>query len=160
MSLNKIILEGKIISDIRTSGDEGNEFASFLLGITKNYKSKDDQYYPSIAISCKSFKRTAAFIAKNFSKMSKIAIVGQLDQDAEYTRPDGTVKAPEFYVRIDEAYFTGDKESNTNGSEEASAASKSAHTTNSPFASGTKPANNNPLTSNSPLKRTNGLGGR
>lgn len=167
MSLNKVILEGKIISDPKFSGNEGSEFITFILGVNKNYKGKDEQYPASLGIPCKAFKHNAVFINKYFTKMSSIIIVGSMDQDAEYTRPDGSVKPAEFYIKIDEQYFSGDKGSNpaaggdNAGGSNAQATAAPSRAGASPFAAiqqTAAPKTASPFSS--PIKRTGGIGGR
>lgn len=165
MSLNNITIEGKIISDIRTYGEESNEFVSFILGFSKNYKLKDQQYPDSLTIACKAFKSNAVFISKYFTKQSHIIIVGSIDQNSEYTDKDGNLHPAEFCINVEKSYFAGEKPDNiSNNKAENQNAAQAAPATpviNKPFAG---IANNNSATINkaptfSPIKKTS-IGGR
>ncbi len=166
MSLNKIIMEGKIISDLKLSGSEGNECLNFIFGFTKNYKTKDQQYPDSISIPAKAFGKTATFINTYFKNQSHIIIVAALDRNEEYQRSDGTIKPAEYYLNISEVCFAGDKSTADNvGTATANTSSKT------PLRSATKTAVSNPSpfgqsalssSSSGPLapKLKSGIGGR
>lgn len=165
MSLNNITIEGKIISDIRTYGEEGNEFVSFILGFSKNYKSKDQQYPDSLSIVCKAFKNNAVFISKYFAKQSHIIIVGSIDQNSEYTDKDGNAHPTEFCINIEKSYFAGEKLDNTSSNktenQNTTQTTSIAPPVNKPFAGIT--SNNSTATTKtfafSPVKKTS-IGGR
>lgn len=126
--LNMYAVNGKIISDIYSSNKEDNEFCSFYLGVTKNYKKKDAQYPESLNILCKASGAIAKFITQYFKKMDFIALNGELDYNEEYTAKDGTVKPGEIFVSIKGAHFCGVKSeaNNTEHNGETSNTSKSA----------------------------------
>ena len=127
--LNMYAVNGKIISDIYSSNKEDNEFCSFYLGVTKNYKKKDAQYPESLNILCKASGANAKFITQYFKKMDFIALNGELDYNEEYTAKVGTVKPGEIFVSIKGANFCGSKSDTSdseNGQTETHTASKLA----------------------------------
>ena len=134
MSLNRDIKQGTIISDINFGGEEGNEYASFILGYKRDYKKKDEQYPGSITIAVKAFRHNAVFLNKYFKKMDTIIVDGQLDKDEDYTNKDGELVTNNYFIRADSFYFDGKKASSDEDEEnDAPAATKATSANKSPF---------------------------
>ena len=111
MSLNHVVEQGTIITDLELRGQEGNECLQFLIGVSKNWKPEGAQYPESVAIPVKAFKQRATFIKNYFNKLDSILIEGELDRDEDYTKEDGTVIKGGLFVRVNNTYFVEKKNS-------------------------------------------------
>lgn len=107
MSINKTVLVGNLTRDpeLRTT-QSGTAVASFTVAVQRRYKDADGNY-PADFINCVAWRGTAEFIAKYFSKGSKIGIVGSL-QSRSYDDSNG-IRRYITEVVVDEAEFAGGK---------------------------------------------------
>lgn len=88
MNLNKVILIGRIASDIRMfDSKNGIQIARFNLAITRDsYSNSSDEITDFISIVA--FRNNATFISKFFSKGDLVNIVGNL-QSSQYSSKSG-----------------------------------------------------------------------
>ena len=88
MNLNKVILIGRIASDISISESKsGVVFARFSLAITRdNFSNEKDEIADFISIVA--FRNNATFLSKYFNKGDLVNIVGSL-QSSQYTSKSG-----------------------------------------------------------------------
>jgi single-strand DNA-binding protein len=74
--------------EIRYSGS-GMAITNISVAVQRQFKDKSSGEYETDFFNCTAFRSTAEIIANNFSKGSKIAISGNL-QNNNYTKDDGT----------------------------------------------------------------------
>lgn len=122
MSMNKLILQGRIPTsekfrfDVRF-GDGENErsFANFQMSVRRNWKPKDEQYYPEDIFSVVAYGPNADVIGKHVKRGEEFLIACHL-QNRTYEDKNGkTVYTNDIIV--DEFYFEdhrsgGNSESN------------------------------------------------
>lgn len=90
MNLNKVILIGRIASEINVSESKtGVTFARFSLAITRDNFSNDKDEVTDF-ISIVAFRNNATFLSKYFNKGDLINIVGTL-QTSQYTSKSGDI---------------------------------------------------------------------
>lgn len=108
--MNKAILVGNLTRDpeMRTTPN-GVSVTSFTVAVNRRYKSQDGQQQTDF-INCVAWRGTAEFIAKYFTKGSKIGIVGTI-QTRTYDDQNG-VRRYVTEVVVDEAEFAGSKAQN------------------------------------------------
>lgn len=111
--MNKAILVGNLTRDPeqRTTGS-GIAVTTFTVAITRRYKGQDGQQQTDF-INCVAWRSTAEFIAKYFSKGSKIGIVGSI-QTRTYDDANGN-KRYVTEVVVDDAEFVTSKSQNPSG---------------------------------------------
>ena len=100
--INKAILMGRLTRDpeLKTT-QSGISVVRFTLAVDRRFKNQSGERETDF-INCQAWRQTAEFIAKYFSKGSKIAIVGSI-QTGSYDKDGTTVYTTE--VVADEAYF-------------------------------------------------------
>lgn len=108
--MNKAILVGNLTKDpeMRTTGS-GVSVTSFTVAANRRCKSQDGQQQTDF-INCVAWRSTAEFIAKYFTKGSKIGIVGTI-QTRTYDDQNGN-KRYVTEVVVDEAEFVTSKAQN------------------------------------------------
>lgn len=90
MNLNKVILIGRIASDIvMNESKNGVQFARFSLAITRDNFSNDKNEVTDF-ISIVAFRNNATFLSKFFNKGDLISVVGSL-QSSQYTSKNGDI---------------------------------------------------------------------
>jgi len=112
--MNKAILVGNLTRDPEqrtTSG--GIPVTSFTVAVSRRYRSQDGTQQADF-INCVAWRATAEFIAKYFSKGSKIGITGSI-QSRTYDDANGVRKYVTEVV-VDEAEFVTSKAQNQDGS--------------------------------------------
>lgn len=109
--MNKAILVGNLTKDpeMRTTPN-GVSVTSFTVAVNRRYKSQDGQQQTDF-INCVAWRGTAEFIAKYFTKGSKIGVAGTI-QTRTYDDQNGN-KRYVTEVSVDEAEFAGSKAQNT-----------------------------------------------
>lgn len=102
MSVNKVILQGRIPFDleIKNENDEKRAFLGFSLSVRRNYKPEGEEYYPEDLLYCKAFGKTAQFINQYFNKGDNIIIEGELRRDEDYEDENGNERKGQMYVHI------------------------------------------------------------
>lgn len=114
--MNKAILVGNLTRDPEqrtTSG--GISVTSFTVAVSRRFKSQDGQQQADF-INCVAWRQTAEFIAKYFTKGSRIGIVGTI-QTRTYDDANG-VKRYVTEVVVDEAEFVTSKSQNPGATRE------------------------------------------
>lgn len=108
--MNKAILVGNLTRDpeMRTTPN-GVSVTSFTVAVNRRYKSQDGQQQTDF-INCVAWRGTAEFIAKYFTKGSKIGVVGTI-QTRTYDDQNG-VRRYVTEVVCDEAEFVTSKAQN------------------------------------------------
>lgn len=84
--MNKVFLIGRLTRDVESRAAGETTVARFAVAVERKYK-KDGQAEADF-INCVAFGKTADFIAKYFSKGSKIVIDGRW-QTGSYTNKEG-----------------------------------------------------------------------
>lgn len=89
MNLNKVILIGRIASDLNVSiSKTGVSFLRFTLAVTRDTIDKSNEI--TDFIPCAAFRNNAAFLSKYFNKGDLINVVGSI-QTSQYTTKNGDV---------------------------------------------------------------------
>jgi single-strand DNA-binding protein len=106
--MNKVILMGRLTKDpeLRNT-QQGTMVCSFSMAVNRRFVKEGQQN--ADFINCTAWRNTAEFVSKYFSKGNMIAVVGSL-QTRTWEGQDGK-KQYAMDVVVDEAYFTGSKES-------------------------------------------------
>lgn len=117
--MNKAILVGNLTRDPeQRTTPSGASVTSFTVAVTRRYKSQDGTQQADF-INCVAWRRTAEFIAKYFTKGSKIGIVGSI-QTRTYDDQNGN-KRYVTEVVADEAEFVTSKAQNTGAKQQEAA---------------------------------------
>lgn len=105
--MNKAILVGNLTRDpeLRTTPN-GVSTTSFTVAVNRRYKSQDGQQQTDF-INCVAWRGTAEFIAKYFTKGSRIGVVGTI-QTRSYEDQNG-IRRYVTEVVCDEAEFVTSK---------------------------------------------------
>ena len=105
--MNKAILVGNLTKapELRTTPN-GVSTTSFTVAVNRRYKSQDGQQQTDF-INCVAWRGTAEFIAKYFTKGSRIGVVGTI-QTRSYNDQNGNRRYVTEVV-VDEAEFVTSK---------------------------------------------------
>ena len=108
--MNKAIIVGNLTKDpeMRTTPN-GVSVTSFTVAVNRRYKSQDGQQQTDF-INCVAWRSTAEFVAKYFTKGSRIGVVGTI-QTRTYDDQNGN-KRYVTEVVADEVEFAGSKAQN------------------------------------------------
>lgn len=108
--MNKAILVGNLTRgpEMRTTPN-GVSVTSFTVAVNRRYKSQDGQQQTDF-INCVAWRSTAEFVAKYFTKGSRIGVVGTI-QTRTYDDQNGN-KRYVTEVVADEVEFAGSKTQN------------------------------------------------
>lgn len=108
--MNKAILVGNLTKDpeMRTTPN-GVSVTSFTVAVQRRYKDADRNYQADF-INCVAWRSTAEFVAKYFTKGSRIGVVGTI-QTRTYDDQNGN-KRYVTEVVADEVEFAGSKTQN------------------------------------------------
>lgn len=108
--MNKAILVGNLTKDpeMRTTPN-GVSVTSFTVAVQRRYKDADGNYQADF-INCVAWRSTAEFVAKYFTKGSRIGVVGTI-QTRTYDDQNGN-KRYVTEVVADEVEFAGSKTQN------------------------------------------------
>ena len=105
--MNKAMLVGNLTRDPeRRTTQSGISVTSFTVAVQRRFKSQDGQQQADF-INCVAWRQTAEFIAKYFTKGSRIGIVGTI-QTRNYEDSNG-VRRYVTEVVVDEAEFVTSK---------------------------------------------------
>lgn len=100
--INKCVIMGRLTRDPELRQTQsGLSVVRFTLAVDRRFKNQSGEREADF-VSCQAWRQTAEFIAKYFSKGSKLAIVGSI-QTGSYERDGQTVYTTD--VVADEAYF-------------------------------------------------------
>ena len=112
--MNKAILVGNLTRDPeQRTTPSGVSVTSFTVAVTRRYKSQDGTQQTDF-INCVAWRSTAEFIAKYFTKGSRIGVVGTI-QTRTYDDQNG-VRRYVTEVVVDEAEFVTSKAQNPGAS--------------------------------------------
>lgn len=117
MALNKIIVQGRLTADPELKKTStGNDFTSFNIAVSRNYKNKDGNY-PTDFFKVIASAQRAEFICKYFRKGDEIILVGSLETNL-WEDKDGN-KRTDIYINTDNVYFGQKKDRKTDSAEPA-----------------------------------------
>lgn len=112
--MNKVIIMGRLCADPEFSQTQsGIACCRFRLAVNRPFANKQTGEREADFISCESWRQTAEFISRYFSKGSMIIIEGSL-RNNDYTDNSG-VKHYGMKVVIEKAEFCGSKSENSSG---------------------------------------------
>lgn len=108
--MNKAILVGNLTKEPeQRTTSSGIAVTSFTVAVNRRYKTQDGQQQTDF-INCVAWRGTAEFVAKYFSKGSRIGVVGTI-QTRTYNDQNGN-KRYVTEVVADEVEFAGSKTQN------------------------------------------------
>ncbi|MBO7240203.1 MAG: single-stranded DNA-binding protein [Bacteroidaceae bacterium] len=106
--MNKVILMGRLTKEPELRATpQGVSVCSFSIAVNRRFAKEGQQN--ADFINCTAWRTTADFISKYFTKGNMISVVGSI-QSRSWEDSNGK-KQYATDVVIDEAYFTGSKES-------------------------------------------------
>lgn len=113
MSLNKIIVMGRIVNDIELKKTQsGVEVCSFKVACDRDFKSADGKkecdFIPVVA-----WRNTAVVVSRFMSKGRMVAVDGKL-QSRQWTDKNNN-KRTEWEIQAENVYFADSKQSNSGG---------------------------------------------
>lgn len=118
--MNKIILKGRISSDIDTKFTQttNKEISRFSIAVRRDYKNQSGEY-ESDFFNCTAFGNTAKFVSQYFSKGQETLLMGHLQNRSWETESGEKRYATD--VIVDTIEFCGSKkqENNSNNFEQA-----------------------------------------
>lgn len=102
--LNKVFLQGRLVADpeLRHT-QQGTPVASYRLAVDRGYKSKDPNAQNADFINVVSWRNTAEFVSRYFTKGRMMLVEGRL-QIRDYTDKDGNRRVAAEVV-TDNVYF-------------------------------------------------------
>lgn len=125
--MNKVILMGRLCADPEFSQTQsGVACCRFRLAVNRPFANKQTGEREADFISCESWRQTAEFISRYFSKGSMIIIEGSL-RNNDYTDNSG-VKHYGMKVVTEKAEFCGSKSESGSQSQTSCQAQNSVHT--------------------------------
>ena len=121
--LNKVFLQGRLVADpeLRHT-QQGTPVASYRLAVDRDYKSKDSNAQNTDFVNIVSWRNTAEFVSRYFTKGRMMLVEGRL-QMRSYTDKDGNRRVAAEVV-TDNVHFTDsrkDESNNEDGSLQESA---------------------------------------
>lgn len=102
--LNKVFLQGRLVADpeLRKT-QQGTPVASYRLAVDRGYKGKDPNAQSADFVNIVSWRNTAEFVCKYFTKGRMMLVEGRL-QIRDYTDKDGNRRVAAEVV-TDNVYF-------------------------------------------------------
>ena len=80
--MNTVQLIGRLAADVEfRHTPNGTPVANFSLAVQQTFKNKTTGEYGVDFVECQAWRGTAEFLAKNFEKGTRIAVVGSLRQE-------------------------------------------------------------------------------
>ena len=105
MSLNTVILQGRIVNDLDVRYTQTQkQVVSFRLAVDDSYGENKKAYF----ISCVAWNKTCEFLSKYFQKGSAVIVKGKL-QTREWTDKHGQNRT-DTEVNVEAAYFCESKQ--------------------------------------------------
>ena len=125
MSLNRIIVMGRIVNDIELKKTQsGVEVCSFKVACDRDFKSADGKkecdFIPVVA-----WRNTAVFVSRFMSKGRMVVVDGKL-QSRQWTDKNNN-KRTEWEIQAENVYFADSKQSNGGGQNNVVAAQETAN---------------------------------
>ena len=111
--LNKVFLQGRLVADpeLRKT-QQGTPVASYRLAVDRGYKSKDPNAQNTDFVNIVSWRNTAEFVCKYFTKGRMMLVEGRL-QMRDYTDRDGNRRVAAEVV-TDNVHFADSRKDGSN----------------------------------------------
>ena len=105
--MNKSILQGRLTKDpdLKYAGANNTAIATFTLAVNRRFTKAGEEAQADF-ILCKSFGKTAEFVAQYFGKGKQMALCGRI-QTGSYEKEGQRIYTTE--VIAEEVYFCGGK---------------------------------------------------
>ena len=111
--LNKVSLQGRLVADpeLRHT-QQGTPVASYRLAVDRDYKSKDSNAQNADFVNIVSWRNTAEFVSRYFTKGRMMLVEGRL-QMRSYTDKDGNRRVAAEVV-TDNVHFADSRKDGSN----------------------------------------------
>lgn len=111
--LNKVFLQGRLVADpeLRHT-QQGTPVASYRLAVDRDYKSKDANAQNADFVNIVSWRNTAEFVSRYFTKGRMMLVEGRL-QMRNYTDKDGNRRVAAEVV-TDNVHFADSRKDGSN----------------------------------------------
>ena len=111
--LNKVFLQGRLVADpeLRHT-QQGTPVASYRLAVDRGYKSKDSNAQNTDFVNIVSWRNTAEFVSRYFTKGRMMLVEGRL-QMRDYTDKDGNRRVAAEVV-TDNVHFADSRKDGSN----------------------------------------------
>ena len=111
--LNKVFLQGRLVADpeLRHT-QQGTPVASYRLAVERDYKSKDSNAQNADFVNIVSWRNTAEFVSRYFTKGRMMLVEGRL-QMRNYTDKDGNRRVAAEVV-TDNVHFADSRKDGSN----------------------------------------------
>ena len=111
--LNKVFLQGRLVADpeLRHT-QQGTSVASYRLAVDRGYKSKDPNAQNTDFVNIVSWRNTAEFVSRYFTKGRMMLVEGRL-QMRDYTDRDGNKRVAAEIV-TDSVHFADSRKDGSN----------------------------------------------
>lgn len=111
--LNKVFLQGRLVADpeLRHT-QQGTPVASYRLAVDRGYKSKDSNAQNTDFVNIVSWRNTAEFVSRYFTKGRMMLVEGRL-QMRSYTDKDGNRRVAAEVV-TDNVHFADSRKDGSN----------------------------------------------
>ena len=111
--LNKVFLQGRLVADpeLRHT-QQGTPVASYRLAVGRDYKSKDSNAQNTDFVNIVSWRNTAEFVSRYFTKGRMMLVEGRL-QMRSYTDKDGNRRVAAEVV-TDNVHFADSRKDGSN----------------------------------------------
>ncbi len=111
--LNKVFLQGRLVADpeLRHT-QQGTPVASYRLAVDRDYKSKDSNAQNTDFVNIVSWRNTAEFVFRYFTKGRMMLVEGRL-QMRSYTDKDGNRRVAAEVV-TDNVHFADSRKDGSN----------------------------------------------
>lgn len=111
--LNKVFLQGRLVADpeLRHT-QQGTPVASYRLAVDRGYKSKDSNAQNTDFVNIVSWRNTAEFVSRYFTKGRMMLVEGRL-QVRSYTDKDGNRRVAAEVV-TDNVHFADSRKDGSN----------------------------------------------
>lgn len=111
--LNKVFLQGRLVADpeLRRT-QQGTPVASYRLAVDRDYKSKDSNAQNTDFVNIVSWRNTAEFVSRYFTKGRMMLVEGRL-QMRSYTDKDGNRRMAAEVV-TDNVHFADSRKNGSN----------------------------------------------
>lgn len=111
--LNKVFLQGRLVADpeLRHT-QQGTPVASYRLAVDRDYKSKDSNAQNTDFVNIVSWRNTAEFVSRYFTKGRMMLVEGRL-QMRNYTDKDGNRRVAAEVV-TDNVHFADSRKDGSN----------------------------------------------
>jgi len=111
--INKVFLQGRLVADpeLRHT-QQGTPVASYRLAVERDYKSKDQKGQDTDFVNIVSWRNTAEFVSRYFTKGRMMLVEGRL-QMRSYTDKDGNKRVAAEVV-TDNVHFADSRKDGSN----------------------------------------------